>query len=144
MSHKYFPALEKLWKKEINLEGDDIRVMLVMSNTTADTEKNIATLSAFTTLDEYNGTGYARQALANEDVQIDVSNERIEFHSDNPVFATLGAGTRQAVGMIIYLHVTDDTDSVPIFYVDTGGFPFDGSGSNVTIQKNAEGWAQAA
>lgn len=120
----------------------DFRVLLVMSNTTADTEEDKTTISGFTTLDEYDGANYARVALANQVVAEDTVNNRGEMSADAWVYTALGVGTRQAVGMVIFKFVTNDADSVPYVYNDTGGFPFDGNGGNVTITPNAEGLIQ--
>lgn len=144
MSFAYNEFKRALARGEIDLQSDDIRAMLVMSNTTADTEDDANTISDFSTLDECDGANYARQALANEAVNEDAANDRAEFDADNVVFSSLGAGTRQNVGLVVYKHVTNDADSVPLFYIDTGGFPFDASGSDVTIQWNTEGIAQIA
>lgn len=139
----YNEAKRALLAGELDLDTDDLRVMLVMTNTTADTEDDANTISGFTTLDEYDGSGYARQALANETISEDAANDRAEVDADDAVFASLGAGTRQAQAAIVFKHVTNDTDSVPIAFIDSGGFPFDGTGSNLTIQWNAEGILQA-
>ncbi len=120
--------------------GDDIRVALVMSNTTADTEDDADVIDDFTTLDEYDGANYVRKALANEAVAEDAGNDRAEFDADDVTWSALGAGTRQCVGAVLYKHVTDDTDSVPIAFIDLADF--DGNGGDVTVQWNAEGILQ--
>ena len=138
----YNNAKRALAEKELDLVDDDLRVMLCMSNTTADTEKEVTTISGFTTLDEYDGDNYARQAIAGLSGAIDVGNARYEVDGTDSVFSNLGAGTRQAVGMMVHQHVTNDADSVPIAWYDTGGFPFDGTGSDVTVGWNDQGILQ--
>lgn len=144
MSFSYNHAKHILGLGSLDLSSDDLRVLLVMSNTTADTEDNVTTISGITTLDEYDGTGYARQALTGEAYSKDAANNRSEFTAAKTTFPTLGAGTRQCVGALVYKHVTDDTDSIPIAFVDAGGFPFDGTGTDVDITWNAEGLLQIA
>ena len=122
--------------------GTDIRALLVMTNTTADTETNVNTISGFTTLDEMNGANYARIALSSEVVNEDVANNRAEFDAADITWSALGAGTRQVQALIIYKHVGADSSNVPIAFIDTGGFPFTANGGNVTIQWNAEGIVQ--
>ena len=131
--------------------GNDIRVTLLMTNTTADTEKDKANIAAFTTLDEYDGSGFTwgpggtgRKAMAQSVVQDD-GNLRGEFQVTTTLWASLGAGTRQAQGMLLYKHVSgaDDSLNIPIAWIDTGGFPFTGNGGDVTITWNAEGVLQA-
>jgi hypothetical protein len=138
----YNEAKRAFAEGEIDLGADDIRVLLVMSNTTADTEDDKNTIDGFTTLDEYDGANYARKALANEVVNEDAANDRAEFDADDVTWSALGAGTRQCQAAIVYKHVNDDSDSVPIAFIDTGGFPFDGNGGDVTFQWNAEGIVQ--
>jgi len=123
--------------------GDDIRVLLVMSNTTADTEEDVDNIDAFTTLDEYDGANYVRKALANQVTAEDEANDRGEFDADNVTWTALGVGTRQCQALLVYHHVTNDADSPPIAFIDQGGFPFDGNGGDVTVQWNAEGIIQA-
>ena len=129
----------------LNLSTADMRVALVMTNTTADTEKDLSTIGAFTTLDEYDGAGYSSggSALAGEGVTQDDPNDRSEFDATDLTFTGLGVGTRQCQGAIVYAFVTNFGASIPVAWIDTGGFPFTGNGSNVTIQWNAEGILQA-
>lgn len=119
----------------------DVRAALVMSNTTADTDEDAEFIADIGTLDEHNGAGYARQALANESFAVDLANDRWAFDADPIVFASLGVGTRQCVGMLLYLHVTNDADSKPLLYIDGAGFPFDAVGTNVTLTPHANGIA---
>jgi len=122
--------------------GNDIRCLLVMTNTTADTEEDVATISAFTTLDEYDGANYARKTLGSQTMLADNANNRGEFDFADFTWTALGAGTRQAQAAIFYKHVTNDTDSIPLYFVDSGGFPFAGNGGDVTYTVNAEGSLQ--
>ena len=144
MSFAYTRFTQDLGRGLVNLQeaGADIRVILVMSNTTADTERDVATISAFATLDEYDGANYVRKALALQTFDEDQPNDRSEFDASDIQWAALGVGTRQAVGMIVFRFVTNDTDSVPICYIDTGGFPFDGNGGNIDVAWNAQGILQ--
>ena len=122
--------------------GDDLRVLLVMTNTSADTEEDVDTIDAFSQIDEYNGANYARQALASQTTTENETNNRGEFDATDSTFANLGAGVRQCQAAILYKHVTDDTDSIPIAYIDTGGFPFAGNGGNVVLGWNTGGILQ--
>lgn len=138
MSHVYTPALGLL---NATVLTGDIRAALVMSNTDADTLVDADFMDDFA-LDEYDGAGYGRVALGSEAFAVDLANNRFEFTGAPIVFAALGAGTRQAVGAILYLHVTNDADSKPIAYINTGGFPFDGNSEDVIITPDAQGLAQ--
>ena len=146
MSFVYTPAKTLLAQGSLDLReaGSDLRVAMVMSNTTADTEQDAALMNAFSTLDECDGANYVRKALAAQVVNQDDPNNRAELDAVDITWTALGAGTRQNVGMILYKHVTNDADSIPIAYMDSGGFPFDGNGGDETVHWNAEGILQVA
>lgn len=125
------------------VSGADIRVALLMTNTTADTEEDKAFIADFTTLDEMDGANYVRKALTSEAAASDLVNNRGEFTVDPVTWTALGAGTRNVAGMLLFKFVTNDADSIPIAYIDSGGFPFTGTGVDVTMTPNAEGLLQA-
>ena len=142
MSFFYNNAKQQLASGNLNFATDDLRVALVMTNTTADTEDDVAFLADFTTLDEFDGTNYVRKTLAGNALAKDATNNRSEFDANDVTWTALGAGTRQASGMILFLQVTNDSDSPAIAFIDDGGFPFTANGGDVTIQWNAEGIVQ--
>jgi hypothetical protein len=147
MSFWYTPAKERLAKGDLDFDeaGNDIRLMLCMSNTTADTDQDAGTISAITTLDEYDGAGYSRPQLASQVVNRDDANNRAEVSATSPVSfgATVAAGTRQAVGCMVYRHVDGTAaNDQPIAWIDTGGFPLNGGGGPFQLAINAEGLLQ--
>jgi len=139
MSLVYTPAKKKLLDGALNLGSDDIRALLVMTNTTADTDEDAEFIGDIGTLDEMDGANYARQALANEATAADTPNDRATFDADDVTFASLGAGTRQVAGLVLYKHVTNDADSPVIAFIDSGGFPFAANGLDLVVQWNADG-----
>ncbi len=144
MSFVYTPAKTALLNGELDFAADDIRVALVMEGTTADTEEDTALMNAFSTLDEQDGTNYVRKALASEAVNEDTANDRAEFDATDVTWSALGAGATPVEGALIYKHVTNDTDSIPLFFITTGRIDgFQGNGSDFTIQWNLQGIAQA-
>ena len=145
MSHVFNEAKRALAEGEIDFALDDIRVILVMTNTTFDIDVDIDTLADVTTADYYDGANHDStngQALDNHAVNEDAPNNRAEFDADDEVFTALGVGTRQAQGIVVFKWVTNLGLSVPIAFIDTGGFPFDGNGGDVTFQWNVEGILQ--
>lgn len=139
MSFVYTVATEE-FQAGLDLVNDDIRFLLVMSNSTADTEEDVQVLSGFTTLDEYDGTNYARKVLAGKSITQDTSNNKSVFDADAISFTSLGAGTRECIGAIFYKHVTDDTDSIPLFFLnDVAQFPFQGMGETINFDWGALG-----
>lgn len=129
----------------IDLVNDDIRAILVMSDTTVDTEIDaIAFIDDYTTLDEMDATGYAREVLAGNAVAADDANDRAEFDANNESFAGLsGDATRIIVGVLIYKHVVDDTDSIPLFYSEfASALPV--TATQIDIPWDAQGLLQLA
>ena len=126
----------------IDLSSDDIRIMLVMTNSTADTDQDVDFIDQIGTLDEMDDVSYVRKALASEATAVDDPNNRAEFTADPVTWTALGAGTREVLGAVIFKFVTNDADSILLAYIDTGGFPFAATGADVTITPPAEGWIQ--
>jgi hypothetical protein len=144
-SFLYTPAKERLAKADLDFDTADLRLIGVMTNTTADTDQDAGTLSAIGTLDEYDGSGYSRVALSGEVVNRDDPNNRAEIDASDlaPWFAALGVGTRQMQAMVLYRHVDGTAaNDQPIAFIDTGGFPFSGNGGVVNVTWNAEGILQ--
>ena len=94
------------------LAGADLRLALLMTNTTADTENDgIVNVDDITTLDEFDGANYTRKALASEAVATDDANDRAGLDAADVTWTALGAGTRSIAGVLVYDHNTSDADS---------------------------------
>lgn len=137
------PGLQDLLDGTSNWLTGDYRLALLSTNTTADTENNIATVSAYATLDEFNGAGYARQALAGEAVNVDSVNNRIELDGSDSAFGALSNGTRSIQGVLVHDFVTNDADSPPLAFIQFASNIAPG-GASLTIVWNAEGIVQFA
>lgn len=143
MSLVYTPFKGDVLRAGHNMATDDERILLAMTNTTFDTEQDDEFVGDTTTPDEYDGANYVRKALAGEAVTDDAGNNRGEFDANDIQWVALGAGTRQAAGMVLFKFVTNDAASPLIAWIDSGGFPFSGNGGNVDVAWNAEGILQA-
>lgn len=141
----YNNAMLESWTGVTNFtEGqNDIRVALLMTNTTADTEEEVTTVSGFTTLDEMDGVNYVRKTLASQAVAIDTANDRVEFDHEDLTWTALGNGTRAIQGMLYIRQVTNDTDSVPYTFTQFSSNQNPG-GSDFTVTIDAEGALQLA
>ena len=115
-------ALKAIVDGTIDLNTSDIRAILVMTNTTADTEidsTEFVYVGDLTTLDEADATGYARIDMAGLAVNIDDANNRAEFDATDLSFTGLsGNATRDYQGVVLYKHVTNDTDSPVLCFID--------------------------
>jgi hypothetical protein len=131
---------------EIDLNADDIRVRLVMSNTTCDSENDgVVSISDITTVDVADAGSYADVALSGEAVNKDDGNDRAEFDANDAVFSGLGGdATRNYVGVLVYKYVdgTDANDLV-IAYIEFSS-PLVKEATQVTVQWDAEGILQLA
>ena len=113
-----------------------------MTNTTYDTDVDTDNTSGFT-LDEMDGTNYARKTCDNQTVTTDDANDRAEFDFDDTVFTSLGNGTRQVQGAGIHEFITADSSSFPIAWIEFAATVNPG-GSTFTIAYSAEGVVQLA
>lgn len=118
MASLFFNVAKKgLMDGSIDLDTDDIRVALVMTNTTTDTEQTVTTVSGFATLDECNATGYSRQVIGGKSVTQDNANHRGVFSGNQVVFSGLsGDASRNIQGALIYKHVGADSSNIPICF----------------------------
>lgn len=138
----YTPAKTKLAKADLDFDTVDLRARLCMSNTTCDTEQDAANLAAFTTIDAYDGSGYTDIDFTGVSVASDLVNDRAEIdYADGSFGTTVGAGTRNWVGILYYVRVDGTTaNDYPVAWVDLT--PANGNGGAVNLTVNAEGLLQ--
>lgn len=144
-SHGFQYAYGQYLQKAVDLVNDDIRIVPCMTNTTVDTERDgKSAVSGFTTLDEFDGSGYTTggQALDAQAVNIDDVNDRAEFDADDEA-ATLSAGTRSIQGNLLISFITNLTSSLPLHWIEYAANKTP-DGSTFTVVFNAEGILQAA
>ncbi len=136
----YTGAAQDLLNGEMDWIGatDTIRARMVMTNTTADTEKTVVLMNGFTTLDDFDGTGFTDKTLSTTTVSQDDANFRVEIHpaSATTTWSSLSAGTRSVQGFVFFKFVTNDADSIPIAYVDAAS-TFAPNGGDVVVTWNA-------
>lgn len=139
-------ALVQLTTGAIDLDTDDIRVALLMTNTTADTEIDaVDRVADYTTLDECDATGYARVALTGETVTEDTANNRAEFDADDASFTGLGGdATRDIQGALVLKHVDGTAaNDIPIAFVEFTSV-ITKTATQIDVPFNAEGILQFA
>lgn len=114
-------ALASLINGGIDLNTDDIRARLVMTNTTCDTEIDaISNISNYTTVDVADATGYADVALDTETVTANDTDDRADFDTATDiVFSGLGGdATRDYQGILLYKYVDGtDANDIPLAFV---------------------------
>lgn len=131
---------------DMEWDAFDIRVALLMSNTTAPvddgTGRDAATLSAIT-LDEFDGAGYSRSGDIGATLTKGTPNNTSKFDAANITFSSISAGTRVIQAMLVYRHITNDTDAIPLLYIDSpAAFPYTADGNDLVIAWHADGIMQ--
>jgi len=134
-------AKRALLAGELDFDAQTFRVALLMTNTSLAVagQEDVATVAGFTTLDESNGAGYARQTLTGLVVTADNPGNRGLFDANDAVYAALGQGTRNLAGALLFRFITNDADSVPVAWFDAAPFPFAANGLDLTLRWNAVG-----
>lgn len=139
-------ALVRLLTGDIDLDADDIRARLCMTNTTCDTEIDaINDLADYSTIDPADATGYADVALASEAVAADDTNDRAEFDAVDASFTGLGGdATRDYQGVLLYKYVDGtNANDIPLAFIDFAS-DITSAATQVDIPWDAEGILQLA
>jgi hypothetical protein len=145
-SHGIQYAYGQYLTKQVDLVNDDIRMIMLMTNTTVDTERDAKDqVSDFTTLDAHDGANApaSGSALDSQAVNIDDANDRAEFDAADEVITALGAGTRPVQGELLFSFITNLNSSLPLHYIEYASNK-NPDGSDFTRVFNAEGILQAA
>ncbi len=115
---------DKLVKGDFAFTTLDVRAALSMNTSGAndcmnETDEDFLdqffSAAGFTDV-EMDGANYARTALATKAVVLDDTNDQARLTADDITLSSLGAGTNNVNGVLIFAHVTNDTDSWPICY----------------------------
>ncbi len=132
-SHFFNKAKQWIADGTIDLDTDDIRIALLMTNTTAAADNDtISYVGDLATLDEMDGANYARALLVNETIVLDDANDLAKLTADNVTFTSLGAGTRSVKGLLVFKFVLNDTDS-PVICWNEFASPIAADGNNFNV-----------
>ena len=143
----YTDITHKLATGSLDLDSVDIRVMCLMSNTTAGTEEDATNIAGISTLDEYDGAGYTELDLAGLALTKVAASNRTELDATDGTFAaTVSAGTRSITAILFYVYVDGTTaNDYPLVYDDTPSqFPLNGDGGPLNISFDASGFLHVA
>lgn len=146
MASMLYPQVLRAMIAAYLVSGADIRVMLLMTNTTADTQQDaIDQISDITTLDECDASGYARVALTGEAASEDTTDNEAVFDANDASFTGLGGNATRAIqGALIYKHIDGTSaNDIPVAFIDfTTDIP--ATATQVDVPWNAEGIINAA
>lgn len=87
---------------------------------------------------ELTGAGYARETLTGKAETLVDASDRVMYDADNPDFGAIAAG-ETVTGMVVYLEVTNDADSILLGYYELTPTPTNGTSFLVTL--SADGLA---
>lgn len=140
-SFVYTQSLVRGQQEGMNLVAGDIRCLLLKETDAAGQDRSHATLAAVLAAGlnaEADATNYAREALATKVVTKDDINHRAEYSFDDVVFTALG-GTldNTIVAVVLFLHITDDANSIPLSFHDIADTATDGT--DFTLQVGTDG-----
>jgi len=134
----YLAGRIAMMKGQVDLEGANLRALIVKAGSTFMTDTGILVVDDFTDLKEFASVGYARQTLIGNTITPDTLRDRAVFDADNPIWLSLIDDDLPIAGVVVIQHITDDTDSIPLYgyqlnsTVNPGGedyeFPFPASG----------------
>jgi hypothetical protein len=101
---------------DLDTAGDDIRVLLFQANSDVNKDDgDVTTVLGRAGTTELTSTNYTRQAIANEAVSVDDTQDEGEFTGDPVTFSNLvQAAAEEIVGYLLFKFVTDDDGSTPL------------------------------
>lgn len=136
----YDIALKKNADGAVNFGTADLRVLLLKSGYTFGAgHQFVSDLTPGS--NELTVSPYSRKTLASLATALDGTNHRATMDAADVDFGALATGETIA-SAVIFVHVTNDSDSWLVGYIDTGGFPLATNGEVVKIQWDATGWGR--
>ena len=146
MTDTYNNTLTEWAKANIDWETDTLRVALLSTSTAytpdIDNESFVSdVLDGGTTAQEFTGSGYNRQDLANPAVTQDDTDDEAVLDADDTTFPSIDGDEIQ--GALVYQQIGGDDaspgDDVLIAFYDGGDFPITANGSDIVVQWPSEG-----
>jgi len=132
VSFIYDYGLEWIAKNDITTA--DLRLFLVMADSTCGSERGAKFVADFAVRDEYDAVGYVRKDLAAVLGTLDLTSHFEKVTATAPVWTTLAAASKTCIGMVLFVFITNDAASRNIAFInDSPLFPFNGIGDDVTL-----------
>ena len=138
----YTVAKRSLLTAAVDMDGDDIKVMLLRTGSTVPNE-NPTTLAGFTSLREFDGGGgyvAGGSSITTVSIATDTVDDRAEISGTSITFTGLTPGTGEIIGMLVYKNTGSTLTSIPLLYFDEYPFPFSPSGTDVVIGFDTSGF----
>lgn len=134
-------GLRDLLKNSKTFDSATYKALLVRSTSTYSPNKDDDTISGLTGLTEISVASYARQSITTPTITEVDGSDLVKVDCDDVAFGSLESG-QTVKAVIIYRHVTNDADSIPLLYIDTDSgslLPRALGGGAFTVQINASG-----
>lgn len=146
-AHFFNEAKRAFAAGEVDWSNATIKALLLMTNTTADTDYDVNTVSAIGTLDEFDGAGYtaghggAGRKTVTATISETAGGPGVGFAALEAAQLTwlgLGAGTRDALGVLLIVEGTsDDSDAIPIAWSPFSS-AYTASGNNLNVSWSSD------
>lgn len=114
----YQAGLADLLSNGKTIDAGTYKVLLERSTSTYSPNKDDDTISGLSGLVECSVTSYARQTIGSPTITKDDTGDKVVIDCADVSFGTLEAG-QTVKAAIVFRHVTNDSDSVPLLYIDT-------------------------
>lgn len=143
MASFVYPNARKLaWTGSLDLESASLVAVLLRGSTTADEDEDAVVVSDFATLAEFDGSGYARQALTG--AVVDVIGSDLVLDLDDVDFGNLAGGTEPISAVLLIVDNGGPGTDTPLAYLDevpatSIALPFDPLGHPFRIVWKPEG-----
>lgn len=137
----YDPWKDRVMAGLVDWEAIDVVVIPCMTSTTAASERDAATIGDLTLLDELDGPGYSRQAMAALTNFLNTTDHRVEVNpaTGGTYGSGVGQGTRQIAGLL-YIEDLGGSDSANrLIAWNDQGFPQDPGGGSFTQEFDPTG-----
>lgn len=126
-------------------DGATLKLLVLKAAGTDAALKDLDTITAVLaegSTTEADFTNYARPTLASVTATVDDSGDAVEVDCADVVFTSAGgASNNTTTDVIIYEHVTNDSDSIPLVQLDA---VFTTDGNNITLQMHENGFFGAS
>lgn len=128
-SNNYTNGLLRIQQQSIDFVNDDIRALVVSSGFSFNKgHQFVSQISG-----EVSGTGYERKSLTGKSIiSVTGTPDEIQFKADDLEYTAINVSPDDLESVVVYKHVTNDSDSILIANVD---FPnISTNGNNITIE----------
>jgi hypothetical protein len=116
-----------------NFTSGRVKLALLKTGTAAPTTPDAAVLADISPLAEFDGIDYERIPIVDPEVLYDDVAGTVTYAMGTAKWENVGGGTGPIAGVLMYLHNTDDTDSIPLIFWDKNNLPSSHPGGDILV-----------